>query len=86
MKTERQADGAFTSVTVLQLLQLQLGLCDKKTGRSEKRDVYIIIIYNIYIIYYILYILYILLLSLFSFQALGVLSIWLTVTVTTVTP
>ena len=48
-KTERQADGAFTSVTVLQLLQLQLGLCDKKTGRSGKRDVYII--YNIYIIY-----------------------------------
>ena len=50
-KTERQADGAFTSVTVLQLLQLQLGVCDKKTGRSEKKDVYIYILLYYYYLF-----------------------------------
>ena len=53
MKTERQADGAFTSVTVLQLLQLQLGLCDKNGAERKKGCIYYYIIYILLYYYYL---------------------------------
>ena len=43
IKTERQADGGVTSVTVL---QLQLGLCDKNGAERKKKRRY-----ELYIIY-----------------------------------
>ena len=73
-------------VTALQLLQLQLGLCDKTGGVRRKREsvyniynIYILYILYIYIYYYYYYNYYLL------FRGVAVLPIVLTVTVTTVT-